>query len=366
MAVVTTLMTEPALTIYYPREMQQRMIKEEAGEEAGGGEEDDRWKAVVAVGTAEASEELTHVATLLAGDREEEAEVTLLRVVEVSGTEVSHAAAVQDSTLQEAADRLAPLRGVVEEAGFDAHPVVIAGDHVGDTVSRVANELDADLVLMGYHRALFGRQLLGGKVGQVLRETRSDVAVLVDPEGPRQFTLGEDARILVPYGGKFHEEVGLDLALRLARATGAGLTLLAPEGDKAEERAAEVREDSGLPVELVPVEGDVTEALLERAADFDLLVLGVNDRWMADETLASVRQEVMERAGIPYLLVRRRGGTRGNLRRWWARARRAPRVIADVYRPERGVADAPRRAGEETRERLDGSEDEQASEKAGT
>ena len=94
-------------------------------------------------------------------------------------------------------------------------------------------------------------------------------------------------------------------------------------------------------------------------------MLGVNDRWMVDETLASVRQEVMERTGIPYLLVRRRGGARGHLRRWWARARRAPKVIADVYRSERDVADAPRRAGEETRQRLGDSDEKSRSEKAG-
>ena len=360
MAVVTTLMTEPALTLYYPRAEQRRMIKEEGEGGDGEGDEDDedRWKIVVAIGNPDVSEELTHVATLVAGDREEDAEVTLLRVVDVSGTEVSHAAAVQDTALEEAVDRLRPLREVVEDGGFEAHPVAIAGDHVGDTIARVANELDADLVLMGYHRPLFGHHLLGGKVGQVLHEARADVAVLVDPEGPRQFSLGDDAKILVPYGGRFHEEAGLDLALRLARSTGAALTLLAPGGDDAEERAAEAREGSGVDFELVAVDGDVTEALFERAADFDLLVLGVSDRWMTEaETLASVREVVMEKAGTPYLLVRRRGGARGHLRRWWARAKRAPKVVAAVYRSEGDdVAEAPRRAGEETKQRLDDSE----------
>ena len=367
MAVVTTLMTEPALTLYYPRAVQRRMIKEEGEGEDGDEDDEDRWKIVVAVGNPEVSEELTHVAALVAGDREEEAEVTLLRVVDVSGTEVSHAATVQDSVIQEATDRLRPLREVVEEAGFEANPVAIAGGHVGDTISRVANELNADLVLMGYHRPLFGHHLLGGKVGRVLREARSDVAVLVDPEGPRHISLGDEARILVPFGGRFHEEAGLDLALRLARATGAGLTLLAPGGDDAEERAAEVREGSGVDFELVAVDGDITQALFERAGDFDLLVLGVGDRWMTDnQALASVREEVMERAGTPYLLVRRQGGARGHLRRWWARAKRAPKVVAAVYRSEGDdVAEAPRRAGEETKQRLDDSDDKGRSGEAG-
>jgi Kef-type K+ transport system membrane component KefB/nucleotide-binding universal stress UspA family protein len=357
MAVVTTLMTEPALTIYYPRAEQRKMIKEEeeegGGDEEGGAADEDKWKILVAVGGTRVSEELAHIATLVAGEREENAQVTLLRVVDVSGTEVSHAPTVQEEALENAVDRLRPLVKVVEEAGLEANPVAIAASNVGEGISRVANELDVDLVVMGYHRALFGNRLLGGKVGTVLRDARADVAVLVDPEGPREFRLGDGAGILVPYGGRFHEEVGLDLALRLSRSTEAALTLLAPDDDDAESRASEAREASGVSMEFVPVEGDITEALFERAADFDLIVLGVGDRWMTqEETLASVRQEVMEKARTPYLLVRRHGGARGHILRWWAQIKRAPQQIADVYRSDGAQPTVARKAGEETRERL--------------
>jgi Kef-type K+ transport system membrane component KefB/nucleotide-binding universal stress UspA family protein len=367
MAVVTTLMTEPALTIYYPREVQRRMIKEEEGKEEEEEAEDERWRLVVAAGNPEISKELTHLATLVAGERDEEAEVTLLRVADLSGTEVSHAPTVQDFMLQAAANRVRPLQEAVEEAGFDANPVAIAGGDVGETISRVAHEVDADLVLMGYHKALFGSRLLGGKVGEVLRATRADVAVLINPDRPRrEFSLDDGARILVPYGGRFHEEAGLDLALRLARASGSEVTLLAPDG-QARERAEEAREGSGVPIELVPVDGDVTQALFDRAADYDLLVLGVGDRWMAqDKLLATVRQEVMEKARTPYLLVRRRGGALGHLRRWWAHARRAPQVLAEVYKSDGQVDDTVGKAGEETRQRLgdDNTEGESKQESA--
>ena len=357
MAVVTTLMTEPALTIYYPRDVQRKMIKEEdtgdGGEDEGGATEEDKWKILVAVGGSRVSDELAHIATLVAGERDEAAQVTLLRVVDVSGTEVSHAPTVQEEALENAIDRLRPLVKVVEEAGLEADPVAIAASNVGEGISRVANELDVDLVIMGYHRALFGHRLLGGKVGTVLRDTRADVAVLVDPEGPREFRLGDDANILVPYGGRFHEEVGLDLALRLSSSTDAGLTLLASDDEDAESRASEARAASGVSMEFVPVDGDVTAALFERAADFDLIVLGVGDRWMTQqETLASVREEVMEKAQTPYLLVRRHGGARGHLLRWWSQIKRAPQQIADVYRSDGEQPAVARKAGEETRERL--------------
>jgi nucleotide-binding universal stress UspA family protein len=351
MAVVTTLMTEPALTIYYPREVQRRMIREETGATPEGEEDEDKGqKILVAVGNNELARELTQVATVVAGhgangqdgeaEEEEEgerpeAEITLLRVVNLSGTEVSHAPKVQDSMLQDAVDRVRPLQELVEEAGFSANPVAMAGGHVGETIARVANELDVDLVLMGYHEPLFGHQLLGGVVGEVLRDARADVAVLVDPEGPRRLGLEDGARVLVPYGGTFHEQVGLDLALRLARSTGAGVTLLNAGDGEAEEKATQAEE------------------LVRRASEFDLLVLGVGDRWATQqETLASVRAEVMEKAGKPYLLVRRFGGRRDTLRRRWAQLKRAPAVLADVYRSDGDEHSTAGEAGEDTRQRL--------------
>jgi Kef-type K+ transport system membrane component KefB/nucleotide-binding universal stress UspA family protein len=369
MAVVTTLMTEPALTIYYPREVQRRMIREETGAtpEGEGDEEEKGQKILVAVGNNELARELTQVATVVAGhgangqdgeaEEEEgerpEAEITLLRVVNLSGTEVSHAPKVQDSMLQDAVDRVRPLQELVEEAGFSANPVAMAGGHVGETIARVANELDVDLVLMGYHEPLFGHQLLGGVVGQVLRDARADVAVLVDPEGPRRLGLEDGARVLVPYGGTFHEQVGLDLALRLARSTGAGLTLLNAGDGEAEEKATQAEEGTDFPIDRVRVQGDVTEELVRRASEFDLLVLGVGDRWATQqETLASVREEVMEKAGKPYLLVRRFGGRRDTLRRRWAQLKRAPAVLADVYRSDGDEHSTAGQAGEETRQRL--------------
>ncbi|MDP8971378.1 MAG: cation:proton antiporter [Actinomycetota bacterium] len=370
MAVVTTLMTEPALTLYYPREMQRRMIKEqEEGAEEAGEEAAERWRILVAVGNAQIAEELAHVATLVGRDDQQAAEVTLLRVVDVSGTEVSHAPAVQETMLEEAVDRLRAFVQLVEDAGMDANPVAIAAGDVGETIARVANDLDVDLVLMGYHEALFGHRLLGGTVGEVLRDAEADVAVLVDPHGPRELRFGDGARVLVPYGGGFHEEAGFDLALRLAEGTGAQVTVLASadEAEEAEERASQAHQDSGVALEPVRVDGDVTEALFERAADVDLLVLGVGDRWMTrQETLATVREEVMEKAGTPYLVVRRHGAALGRLRRWWAQVKRTPQQVVDVYRGDGEPHVHAEEAGEQTSHHMEAEQPQRNEARAGT
>ena len=80
---------------------------------------------------------------------------------------------------------------------------------------RVAEERRPNPVLMFWREAPFARRLLGGTVGHVLRNAGSDVAVLIDParQGVR---LKREAEIAVPFGGGFHEEAAIDLALRLA------------------------------------------------------------------------------------------------------------------------------------------------------
>ncbi|MFN2557125.1 MAG: cation:proton antiporter, partial [Nitriliruptorales bacterium] len=375
MAVVTTLMTEPALALYYPRHLQRKMIKEaeeggagaaeevaeeeeEAAAAEGAEERPERRRVLVAVGKPDSAEELTQMATLLATDGgARDAEVTLLRVVDVSGTEVSHASSVQDSMLEEAADRLRPLVESLEEAGLDADPLAVAAGDVGETIARIANEREVDLVLLGYHVALFGERLLGGTVGEVLREVQADVAVLVDPHGPRQLRFGEDTRILVPFGGGFHEEAGLDIARRLAASSGSELALLGPASNEDEltAQASETSEGSGADTTPLAVEGDLTDELVERADDFDLLVLGVSDDWGRGGNLESVREEVMEHSGTPYLIVRRHGDASSGLVRWWRNLKQAWHRSDESRSDEKGDVEGQQEVEEaekQTRERL--------------
>ncbi len=67
----------------------------------------------------------------------------------------------------------------------------------------------ADLILMGWHRPAFSSNRLGGKVGQILSTAPVDVAVFVDRGRERL------ERILVPYAANTHDDLGLELALRL-------------------------------------------------------------------------------------------------------------------------------------------------------
>jgi nucleotide-binding universal stress UspA family protein len=63
--------------------------------------------------------------------------------------------------------------------------------------------------MVGWHRPGFSTNRLGGPVGQILSTAPVDVAVFVERGGERLETL------LVPYSANIHDELALELAIRL-------------------------------------------------------------------------------------------------------------------------------------------------------
>jgi Kef-type K+ transport system membrane component KefB/nucleotide-binding universal stress UspA family protein len=327
MALVTTFMTTPILSLTYRQADIDRMVAEETGE--GEPENEDgpgRFRVLVPLPGPQRAHELVHTAMRLAREHDEDAEIILLRVVRLPGSAYRGGPLAQESMVERATHNLRAMVAMVEGAGHKAVPLVVPAADVSQAIAQVAEARRPDLVLMSWHNSPFGRRILGGHVGDVLRAANADVAVLVDP-AQRGIHLPKGARILVPWGGGFHEDVGIDLALRLAQASGATIELLGG-GDEARahdlaERAAEAYEGTGVWAAPVPVEGDVLAALIERSADVDLVVLGVSDTWIHDQhSLGELREALAARAMAPLLIVRRHGqrGRRGP-NRWLRRQR---------------------------------------------
>jgi Kef-type K+ transport system membrane component KefB/nucleotide-binding universal stress UspA family protein len=308
MALVTTFMTTPALSLLYqPEDVQETEPDEDAAP---------RLRILVPIANASTGHELVHTALRLVWEHED-AQITLLRVVQLPGSAYRAGPRTQQARVERAAEGLRPLVELVEGAGYRAVPLVIPAGDVADAIVRATNERQPDLVLMGFHRSLWGNRLLGGAVGEVLRRAPANVAVVIDPAGTG-LALGRGGRILVPYGGRFHEDVGLDLALRLAKASQAGVLLLGPESEAAavSERAARAYEETGVWTTPVPVpdDGEAARALVEYARRADLVVLGVGEEFARNqETLGGVREVVAAKVKAPVLLVRRHG--QGRLRR---------------------------------------------------
>jgi Kef-type K+ transport system membrane component KefB/nucleotide-binding universal stress UspA family protein len=318
MALVTTFMTTPLLSAFYRTEDLERMSAAAEGDDTG----PRRFQVLVPIAKGAKAAELVHVAMRLARDSDEAAQICLLRIVQLPGSTYRAGPRARERAADRAAQSLKPLVQLIEGAGYDAVPITVTSVHPAETIVRVAKERNVDLVLMGWHRSLWGNRVLGGVVGDVLRKATSDVAVVVDPAATG-IPLKRDDRILVAHGGGYHEDVGLDLALRLAAASGASVTMVGPEGEveggELANRAAHAYEQTGVWTTPVPAPMDDTGSfLIDRARDADLVVLGVGDEWVRDQgSLGGLRDAVAARTTAPLVIVRRKGQSRLRRRKEW-------------------------------------------------
>jgi K+:H+ antiporter len=330
MALVTTFMTTPLLALLYPADVLDRMIGEAAEDDAEGG-----LTILLPIDKPERASDLVGTALRLVRP-DERARLLLLRTVRLPGSAYRAGPRIQESLLSRAQRNLRPLVQMIEAEGHQAVPIVLPTRKPADAIIRLTTERRADLVLMRWHRSLWGERLLTGEVGEVLRHAAADVAVIVDATG-RGTTLQRGDRIVVPYGGGFHEDVGLDLALRLARSTGADVQLTGPAEEEQEARrlstrAAQAYEDTGVWTEPVPVTGEPGTALADRGEHASLIVLGVGDGWAKDKhSLGGLRHTVAARTTTPLMIVRRQGRTARRRRRpEWVTGERAGADMTDA------------------------------------
>jgi nucleotide-binding universal stress UspA family protein len=147
-------------------------------------------------------------------------------------------------------------------------------------------------------------------VRQVVADLPADLAVLKDRG------LGELHRLLVPWGGGHHAQLGLELAARIAAATGAGIEVLriVRDGVDHEREAAAVAEQVARltgrdDVEVLvrageDVPGVIVEVALERRSD--LLVIGASGESRLRSVLfGAIPDVVADEAPCSVLLVRR-------------------------------------------------------------
>ena len=325
MALVTTFMTTPILSRIYSPEQQARMVADEGG---AGGIEEETWRVMVHVPNLDRAHELVHTALSLADGQGDRIEVVLVRTVGLGD------GVFRGRDAEQALGSLKPLVDFVEGAGYEAVPLAVPTRSVDQTLIRVAAEHAPNLILLPWRRPLFGSRFLGGSVGAVLRDAEADVAVFVDPAGAG-VSLGSDDEVLVPYGAGFHEEVALDLGLRLAKEHGASVRILgtggSASGDEAHELAsvaAEAYKRTGVWTTAAAEGEDVVGAAIEGAKQAGVVVLGVSDEWAHEkQSLGRLREAVATRSSAPILLVRRHAQPR---RRWLGRGKEWMTTSGDI------------------------------------
>ena len=196
-------------------------------------------------------------------------------------------------------------RGELLERGIAARVAAFTSPQPGEDVVRLATDQAVDLVLVDG-----GSTGLGDELGEVLRATPADVAMLAaahsydHPECP----------VFVPFGAAQHDWAALELGSWLSRASDAPLRLIGGLADKSRPHVRDasrlladasllVQQFAGVVAEPLLTAPGVDE-LLKASEDAGVLVVGLSDRW-AVEGLGAVRSRLAAEAPVAVLFVRR-------------------------------------------------------------
>ncbi len=282
---------------------------------------DDPRRVAVALANPRTEQALLRLGRLIATGSEAAGEVVAVRLVEVPRLTPLGAVTEDAEVLVEAREQT--------DAAIEALPPIADGlaRPVADTVTErvvaathdIANGLvdqtlrhRIDLMVLGWHGGFSLGRIADSPVRRVVADLPADFAVL------RERNLGELRRILVPWGGGRHARLGLEVALRLAGPSGAGIDLLRAVRDDvdASDEEQEVHDEidalvagTGVDVRvLVERSDDVVRTITDvaEAGDYDLLVIGASgESGLRTVLFGTIPDIVADRASCSVLLVRR-------------------------------------------------------------
>ncbi len=192
----------------------------------------------------------------------------------------------------------------------EVYPIVRVATDVAQETTRIAETDQVDLILLGWHRPAFSKNRLGGRVGKILSTAHTDVAVFID----RQHRKLEN--LLVPYVPNIHNDLGLEIALRLlVNSQNRSLTILqvAQDGHDNEltyelklllNRLSDpIRNRINIPT--VEAETPI-QAVIEASSRADLTIAGASREWgLERQTLGYYTDELAVRCRSSLLITRR-------------------------------------------------------------
>lgn len=303
MAIVTTVITSPALAWLYPLEqLRAELVKPETEAESP--------PVLVPVALASSGPALLEVAAALA-----ESDTPRIYALHVSRPlERGTLGGRVLQTPHPDADALHPLLSHAQARGLSVRPLTVVSRSPAADICDLARAKGVGLIVMGWHKPVFSQTMLGGTVQQVMKKSISDVVIFVD-----RGNVFPPSRLLLPYLGTQHDRVALVLAARLMRRFGTQVTLLhvvrpgRPQPRVEQEVRTVLRQEFAEPTggktELRVVESlSPVEAVLKEAVGYDLTVLGVGEEWELEPHVFGLRSErVAAQCPTSLLIVRARG-----------------------------------------------------------
>ena len=186
----------------------------------------------------------------------------------------------------------------------------VAHDVFGGLIDETQAQ-DSDMLLMGWQGGFNVGRIYNSPIQRIVRDLPADLGILKN----RGFASVDN--ILLPWGGGLHAQLGLEVALRVARITGATVNLLRvvrEDVDAEQEKSALadtvtdiVGDDNNvryLVQQADSVTGGIDVALDER--DYDFVIIGASREWSLRQVLfGSIPDVVADRTDCSVLMVRR-------------------------------------------------------------
>jgi nucleotide-binding universal stress UspA family protein len=281
MALVTTAFTAPLLTLVYPQRMLEELLTPAPAT---------TFAVLIPVAAPRSGGPLLRLAAMLSGANRDQGHIYPLHLDRPSERDMYRAG--WESTQSQHAF-LAPLIQEARQQKVEVDPLSFVSRDVPSDIARVARLRKVDLILMGHHKPVFGRTILGGTVHRVMTASDCDVAIFV------QRHTDMPQKLLVPYRGSAHDKLAVELAGRMARHGKVQVTVLrvvAPTADNAtgdgegpanngkhieqdiKRLLTDMSSEAAAEVKTVAHTSPV-DAVLSEAPNFDLMVVGVSEEW---------------------------------------------------------------------------------------
>jgi Kef-type K+ transport system membrane component KefB len=299
MALATTFMTTPLMRLLYSPQRQKKELEEAAMEEAPTAA---GMHVVVPVSNDATAASLIRIGGMLvANDPGRVYALHLDRAEEIDK---------RGQGFMNEADRVLELAQATARAHrIPINAVSYVSRNIGRDIADAAERYQASWVVMGWHKPVFFKRVLGGVVGVVLRDAKANVAVFNDKG------LREVRRIIVPYLGEPQDRGALLAADRLSRLPDVKVTILhlvKPSRTDSDQRLSiSTLVDKELPnasasgtVRMQVIEAEsALDVAVEESQHYDLMVLGISNEWNLENTNLFGKQESLAQLSKCSLLI---------------------------------------------------------------
>jgi Kef-type K+ transport system membrane component KefB/nucleotide-binding universal stress UspA family protein len=302
MALVTTFITTPLLSLIYSREQLLALRVEEADPKMSVARQ---FTILMCVAYDRSGPGLFRMAHALTATIPGQSRLYALRLLPVTDRASFYVEATHE---EHGATVLSPLLREAQANGREVNPLAFISPSPDSDICDVAHTKQADLILLGWHKPLISDTILGGTVGSVMRQATADVGVLVDRG------LMNIRKVLVVYGtGSVHDQATLKVAQRIRNNANIEMTILQviTPGSAAETALdlkptfLEIAADSAPAYFKKITETDPSLAIVQECGQgYDLVIIGLGAEWGLAERTFGFRQEyVVQHTDISLLIM---------------------------------------------------------------